>query len=103
MHCDAIQLYTACTRTLYAHTLAIQMPRNVVRAPTQAWQVTERSSDRPELTKLLRDATEAAQASRAAAQGKGAARATGTTAAPGRRGRSRRRNQRASAGGTPTA
>eukprot|EP00964_Phaeocystis_antarctica_P135607 scaffold99951_cov63-Phaeocystis_antarctica.AAC.9 len=92
---------------MYAYALAIQSPQNVVRAQTQAWQVTERSSDRPELTKLLRDATEAAQASRATAQGNGAPRATGT-AAPGRRGRSRRRDQRASAGsasagGAPTA
>ena len=89
---------------MYAYTLAMQCPQNVVRAQTQAWQVTERSSDRPELTKLLRDATEAAQASRATEHGNGAPRATGTTA-PGRRGRSRRRNQRASAGGggAPTA
>ena len=72
---------------------------------TQAWQVTDRSFDRPELTKLLREATVAAQASAQAsrspqAQRNGAPPATGTTApAAGRRRRSRRRNQRTSAGG----
>ena len=65
----------------------------------QAWQVTERSLDRPELTRLLREATEAAQASHPSAQGNGGTRATGSTAPACRRARSRRRNQRTSAGG----
>ena len=67
--------------------------------PHQAWQVTERSLDRPELTRLLREATEAAQASHPSAQGNGGTRATGSTAPACRRARSRRRNQRTSAGG----